>query len=118
MTQSLEDYLETIHILIKEKRRARVRDIAASLSVTTPSVIRAVSELKKEDLVTQEPYGDIELTLKGRRMAAAILGRHTLLKAFLEKLGVGEKNAEIDACKMEHILSSESLSRIKDFTEK
>ena len=116
MTQSLEDYLEMIYILIRSKKRARVRDIASALNVTMPSVIKAVAELKKVEYVTQEPYGDIELTPKGKKSAAAILGRHTLLKAFLMKLGVSEKVSEKDACIMEHFLSAETIDHIRQFT--
>ncbi len=115
MTKSLEDYLEIIHVLIRDRRVARVRDVAASLDVKMPSVVKAISELKKLELVNQEPYGDIELTEKGQRLAAMILNRHTLLKAFLLKLGVGDENAEKDACLMEHILSAETLERVHEF---
>jgi len=115
MTKSLEDYLEIIHVLIRDRRVARVRDVAASLNVKMPSVVKAIGELKKLDLVRQEPYGDIELTDKGSRLAALILGRHTILKAFLLKLGVSETNADKDACLMEHILSAETMERIQEF---
>ena len=80
-----------------------------------PSVVKAIGELKKLELATQEPYGNIELTEKGRRVASLVLGRHTLLKAFLQKLGVSESIAEKDACLMEHILSAETMERIQDF---
>ena len=115
MTKSLEDYLEEIHVLIRDKGQARVRDVALALHVKMPSVVKAIGELKKLGLATQEPYGDIELTDEGSRMAAAVLGRHTQIKAFLLKLGVGEANAEKDACLMEHILSAETMERIQDF---
>ena len=91
MTKSLEDYIETIYVLIKEKGAARVRDVAADLHVKMPSVVKAMAELKKLELVIQEPYGDIELTAKGRKVATGVLTRHTILKAFLLKLGVTER---------------------------
>jgi len=115
MTKSLEDYLEIIHVLIRDRRVARVRDVAASLNVKMPSVVKAIGELKKLELVRQEPYGDIELTEKGARLAAMILGRHTILKAFLLKLGVSDENADKDACLMEHILSAETMERVHEF---
>ena len=117
MTKSMEDYLEIIHVLIRDRRVARVRDVAASLNVKMPSVVKAIGELKKLELVRQEPYGDIELTEKGARLASMILARHTLLKAFLMKLGVTRKNADRDACLMEHILSAETLDKIRIYTE-
>ena len=118
MTKSLEDYIETIYVLIKEKGAARVRDVAADLHVKMPSVVKAMAELKKLELVIQEPYGDIELTAKGRKVATGVLTRHTILKAFLLKLGVTEKTADNDACLMEHILSAQTMDRIRDFLGK
>lgn len=115
MTKSLEDYLEKIYMLITETSRARVRDVAEGLHVTMPSVNKAVSELKKLGLVHQAPYSDLELTSEGVRMAAEILGRHTLLRRFLTRLGVSRDVAEEDACRMEHILSAETYDRIRAF---
>ncbi len=117
MTQSLEDYLESIYILIKEGRDACVRDVAKHLDVKMPSVVKALHELKKLSLVEQEPYGPIALTAKGERVAGMVLNRHTLLRKFLMKLGVSRKTADKDACLMEHILSAETLDRIRSFTE-
>ena len=117
MTKSLEDYLEEIHVLIQQKGRARVRDVAQDLHVKMPSVVKAITELKKLELVNQEPYGDIELTVKGRKLAANVLGRHKLIKAFLLKLNVPDEVADKDACLMEHILSATTLDRIRAFVE-
>ncbi len=118
MTQSLEDYLEAIFILIKEGRPACVRDIAAHINVKMPSVVKAIHELKKLQLVEQEPYGPVLLTAKGKRLAGQVLGRHTLLREFLQKLGVSAKAADRDACLMEHILSAETLDKIRDYIGK
>ncbi len=118
MTQSLEDYLEAIYVRIVEGRPAQVRDIARRLSVKMPSVVKAVRELKKLELVTQEPYAAIELTPKGERLASHILSRHTLIREFLMKLGVTRRNADRDACLMEHILSAETLDKIREYTER
>ena len=106
LSQSLEDYLEMVHMLRLANGIARVRDIAAA---------KAVIELKKLGLVTQEPYSGIELTVEGERVAAQILNRHILLKGFLIKLGVSEAIADKDACCMEHILSAETLVKIEEF---
>ena len=115
LTQSLEDYLEMVHMLRLANGLARVKDIAAALSVKMPSVAKAMVELKKMGLVRQEPYSGVELTEEGQRVAAMILNRHILLKGFLIKLGVSEAIADKDACCMEHILSAETLGKIEDF---
>ncbi len=118
MTKSVEDYLERIHILIEQGRRARVHDVAEELNVRMPSVNKAVSELKKLGLVEQEPYGDLRLTEDGSRLSNEIHERHTLLTAFLVKLGVSSETAERDACLMEHILSAETLERVQAYVNK
>jgi len=115
LTQSLEDYLEMVHMLRMAHGIARVKDIAAALSVKMPSVAKAILELKKLGLVTQEPYSGVELTEAGEKAAADVLNRHILLKGFLIRLGVSEAIADKDACCMEHILSAETLSKIEDF---
>ena len=117
MTQSLEDYLEAIYMLIAGNHPAQVRDVARMLAVKMPSVVKALHELKKLGLVTQEPYAAIELTAKGRRVAKLVLGRHTLIRDFLMKLGVSRRNADKDACLMEHILSAETIDKIRIYTE-
>jgi DtxR family Mn-dependent transcriptional regulator len=118
MTKSLEDYIEVVYVLIHEKNRARVRDIASSLKVKMPSVVKGISELKKLGMVTQEPYGDVELTAKGRRIATIILNRHNKIRDFLMLIGVSRRIADKDACQMEHIISAETLDRIRDFLRK
>lgn len=118
MTNSLEDYLETIYMLVQANGHARVRDVALALHVKMPSVIKAVMELKKQGYVTQKPYGALELTAAGVGAASLILGRHTLLKEFLMLLGVTEETAEKDACSMEHFLGAETLARITEFVRR
>ena len=118
MTQSLEDYIEVVYVLIRDKHTARVRDIATSLKVKMPSVVKAIAELKRQGLVNQEPYGDVELTPKGRRIATVILNRHNQIRDFLLKIGVSARIANKDACRMEHILSGETMDKIRDYLKK
>ncbi|MBR1921350.1 MAG: metal-dependent transcriptional regulator [Kiritimatiellae bacterium] len=118
MTQSLEDYLETIYVIISDGRPAQVRDVARLLNVKMPSVVKAIHELKKLELVTQEPYAPIKLTVKGERVAMRVLSRHKLLRSFLVKLGVSRRTADKDACMMEHFLSAETIDKIRIYTEK
>ena len=118
MTQSLEDYIEAVYVMGEENGSAQVRDVARFLSVKMPSVVKAIRELKDLELVTQEPYGPIVLTTKGAAVARRVLNRHELLRSFLMKLGVSRRIADKDACLMEHILSAETLDKIRDFTER
>lgn len=118
MTQSLEDYLEAIYMEISAGHSAQVAEVAKLVGVKMPSVVKALRELKRLELVTQKPYGSIGLTAKGGRLARMVAGRHTLLREFLMKLGVSLRNADRDACLMEHILSAETLEKIREYTGK
>lgn len=119
MTQSLEDYLEAIYLLCLDKKVARIKDISEKMSVSKPSVIQAIKELKNADFLVQEPYGYIELTIKGTEKAKEILKKHNILREFLVKIiGVSLENAEKDACKIEHIISEETFTKIIKFMRK
>jgi DtxR family Mn-dependent transcriptional regulator len=113
MTQSLEDYLEMVSFL-SDEGEVRVTDIATRLKVSKPSVLTALRTLEEQGLLEHERYRTVRLTRKGHREAGVIRGRHGLLTAFLTDIvGVGPEAAEIDACKMEHLLSDETIKKIK-----
>jgi DtxR family Mn-dependent transcriptional regulator len=115
MTQSQEDYLEMVSFL-SDEGKVRVTDIASRLGFSKPSVLTALRLLEEKDLIRHERYSSVFLTEKGRQLATEIRERHVMIKTFLrEKLGVSEDNAEKDACKMEHILSSETFDKLKIF---
>lgn len=118
ITGSMEDYLEAIAALSKEKGEARVNEIGELLRVKNSSVNSAVSNLAKHDLVRHERYGSVELTSAGEEMASAIQKKHdTLYKFLTEILAVDPKTADRDACKMEHALSSGTSGRLIKFIE-
>lgn len=119
ITSSLEDYLETIFVLQQQKGAVRVTDIAAELNVSKPSVNRAVGTLKEAEMLTHESYGTIMLTPEGETLAAQILHRHKLLKRFLvNTLGVEKQTAEDDACRMEHVMSAQTIEKLYNYLEK
>ena len=115
MTMSLEDYLEGVYMLILSKKPARVRDIAASLGVKTPSVVYGIAALKRLGYVSQEPYGSVEITPAGLQHAKDILRKHKMLTTFFTFIGSSEEAAEADACKFEHVISHETLVAIERF---
>lgn len=120
MTASAEDYLEAIFILSKREGDARVRvtDLASFLTVSKPSVTRAVGMLKEKGFLEHEAYGGIVLTPAGESCAANVLRRHKMIKRFLvHTLGVSAENAESDACRMEHILSAETVEKMYAYLE-
>jgi DtxR family Mn-dependent transcriptional regulator len=112
MTQSLEDYLEMVSFLADDGE-VRVTDIASRLGVSKPSVLTALKTLEEQGLLEHERYRSVALTKKGVDRAAEIRGRHFFLTTFLhDVVGVDEDTAEKDACKMEHILSEETLQKM------
>ena len=116
MTQSLEDYLEMVSFLADEGE-VRVTDIAIRLGVSKPSVLTALKNLEEQGLLEHARYRTVNLTKKGAVMAAEIRDRHSFLTAFLEEVvQVSPETAEKDACKMEHLLSEETLKKMKAMT--
>lgn len=114
MTQSLEDYLEVIGNLNNENNNPRVKDIAEILKVSKPSVHTALHQLEDRGMITHEHYGAIRMTETGVLRYHEIKHRHDTLKAYLiQILHVSEKNAEHDACDMEHRLSEETFSKFE-----
>jgi len=113
LTSSMENYLETIRNLEKDKGVVRVKNIARELKVKMSSVSGALETLAKERLISHEKYGYIELTDEGKGLAEAICSRHqTLFKFLTEVLGVDPKTADEDACKMEHTVSPQVLEKL------
>jgi DtxR family Mn-dependent transcriptional regulator len=113
MTQSLEDYLEMVSFL-SDEGEVRVTDIASRLGVSKPSVLTALKTLEEQGLLEHERYRTVILTPKGAVRASEIRDRHNFLTLFLrDTLGVSAETAEDDACKMEHILSEETLKKMK-----
>ena len=116
--ESAENYLETILILQKRTGAVRSIDIAAELNFSKPSVSRAVSILKEGGYVTIGNIGQLLLTDKGRQVAQNIYDRHCFIKECLMFLGVSPETAEADACRLEHVLSEETLTCMKAHYEK
>jgi len=118
LSESMEDYLETIFLLIRENTVARSKDIAKRLKVNRSSVTGALQNLKKHGFVNYEPYGFVTLTRDGTEVASRVLRRHEALRDFMVKvLSVDEKEADRAACHMEHGISSEVVDRFVDFAE-
>lgn len=119
MTASLEDYLEAVFVLAENSGEVRLTDIAAMLNVSKPSANRAVNTLTQNGFLSHETYGAITLTPEGETYAASVLHRHKLLKHFLmNTLGVNENTAEEDACKMEHVMSAETIEKLYNYLER
>ncbi|MCK4521309.1 MAG: metal-dependent transcriptional regulator [Nanoarchaeota archaeon] len=116
LTKSIEDYLEAIYLIAKEKKVVRVKQIAEFLNISLPSVSEAVQKLRRAGFVKSEKYEYINLTKEGRVLAKSIYAKHKLLLFFLsDMLKVDKKTALKDACAIEHCLSKESAQKLKKF---
>lgn len=119
LTPSIEDYLETIYLLDKEKKGVRSIDVALHLMVSKPSVNKAVNNLIEAKLARQEKYAPIFLTELGQKKAKEVLNRHMTIKEFLiNVLKVSEKIAEHEACCIEHSMSNDTVAKMRTFLEK
>ena len=113
LQESGEMYLETIYVLSKTHQNVRSVDIGEELGYSRPSVSRAMHVLKDEGLVKTDEYGFVKLTEAGRIIAKRIYERHTVLTKLFRDLGVDEKIATDDACRIEHYISDETFDAIK-----
>ncbi len=113
LQESGEMYLETIYVLSQDHPNVRAVDIGEELGYSRPSVSRAMHVLKDEGLVKTDDYGFVVLTEAGKVLAKRIYERHTVLTQALLSLGVDEKIASEDACRLEHYISDESFDAVK-----
>ena len=111
--ESKEDYLERILILSKELDKVRAIDIANSFSYSKPSVSIALKKLKELELIDIGEKGAIRLTDKGYEIAIKTFDKHETIERFLLSIGVSKKQAILDACEIEHVISEESFDAIK-----
>ena len=109
--ESAENYLETIYMLHQRKGAVRSIDIVNELSFSKPSVSVAMKNLRENGYVEMDSDGFITLCPKGQEIAE----RHVFLSDWLTELGVDPGVAVEDACRMEHVISAESFSAIKDY---
>lgn len=113
-----EDYVELIDDLIAQAGEARAVDIADKLGVSHVTVTKTIGRLKRDGLVTAQPYRSIFLTPAGKRLAERARKRHALVLDFLLKLGVPKKDAKADAEGIEHHISTATLNAMKRFCQR
>jgi len=112
-----EDYVELIADLIDVTGEARAVDLAERLGVTNATVNNTLNRLTREGLVIRQRYRSIFLTDSGRSMAEEARDRHSLVRDFLQKLGIDPETAEIDAEGIEHHTSEKTLAAFRRFLE-
>lgn len=113
--ESAEDYLETILILFERNGQVRSIDIVNEMNFSKPSISIAMKKLRENGYIRMDVNGLITLTDEGRVIAERIYSRHKLLTKVLEAIGIDEKKAEDEACKIEHDIDDETYERIREF---
>lgn len=116
--ESAENYLEAILMIQNRKGHVRSIDIATELNFTKPSVSIAMKHFREEGYITVDDSGGLHLTDKGLAIAERIYERHQILAQALMTLGVDEKTAYEDSCKIEHDISETSFQLIKSYLKK
>ena len=112
--ESGEDYLEAILMLSEKKDGGHAIDICEQLKITKPSVSVMLKRLREDGYITIDNDNHIHLTKKGLPIAEKVYDRHKFLTSLLIRIGVNEKTAEDDACRIEHDLSDETYEKIKE----
>ena len=116
--ESAEMYLETIYLLSRQRGDVRSIDVAEHMGYSKPSVSRAVGILKRDGYLITNEDGFLVLTDLGATTAERVFERHQVLTRLLRHVGVGERIASEDACRIEHVISGETLEAVKRFLER
>ena len=114
MQESGEMYLETILVLSREKDAVRAIDVGQKMGYSKPSVSRAMAKLRADGYLLVDGNGYLRLTDKGSAIAEKIYERHHVLSELLTRIGVSPETAAEDACRIEHVISDESFTAIKE----
>jgi DtxR family transcriptional regulator, Mn-dependent transcriptional regulator len=119
LSESLEDYLETILELQTTKTVARSKDIADKMDIKRGSVTGMLKKLADNNLINYEPYGYVTLTPEGRAIAEEIEQRHIFLKDFFQRIiGVDEETAEKTGCQVEHAMDKTTFQKFREFIKR
>ena len=116
--ESGENYLEQIYVLSRQKDKIRAVDLCAALGFSRPTVSVMLRELRADGFVTTADNGGLALTESGEEIAKRMYERHCIIAETLMALGVSHDVALEDACKIEHDISEETFSHIREYLEK
>ncbi len=117
ISASLEDYIEAIHQISKEKQVVKAIDLSKRLDVKRSSVAEAIKNLTKRELVTYE-NNNLKLTDKGLEIAKEVINRHnTLYNFFAKVLKVEPEEAQLNACRVEHVITENAFKNLTKYIE-
>lgn len=115
--ESMEMYLEDIYVLSLELQTVRPVDLAKKMGFSKPTISEWMVKLRDQGYVEPENGTGLHLTAKGDEIARQVYGRHVLLCKLFEQMGVSPDTAEEDACRVEHYISEETFTCMKNFYE-
>lgn len=119
LTHSAAHHLQAVLDLHDQRGYARVTDVAKYLSITTGSASTNLKSLKGKGLIAEDENKFLNLTDEGMKLAKLVIRRKKAIKTFLTQvLNVSESQAEIDACKTEHLISIETTSKLESYMKK
>lgn len=113
VSEAIQNYLETIHILSIKKNEVHAVDICNHLNYSRPTVSIVLRQMRENGLVTVDDLNHIHLTEEGLRIATSLYERHNVITEIFMRLGVSRETAMEDACKIEHDLSEETFAALK-----
>ncbi len=115
--KTIEDYAELIYQLQQQKKPVKTSTIANALHIAPSSVTEIFQKLQQLGYVDYQPYKGVTLTAKGRLIARSTAQKHETLKDFFMILGITEAVADEDACKIEHVVNTETMDRLTKFVD-
>lgn len=119
LSASIEDYLETIYEQLEKSNRIKAIDIAKKLNISRASVTEALQKLAQKEYIIYEKNPPIELTEKGNEIAKEVMHKHRILCDFFTKiLKIDHEEAEINACRIEHVITQAAFDKIFEMVDK
>lgn len=119
LSESMQDYLEAIYMVLLDKPVCRITDIQNILHVSKPSIVNAVSQLKEKGLINKEKYGYITLTRSGEKTSKRLYRKHTSIRRFLINLfDINTDRANSIACEIEHHFDIGLIEQMNDISDK
>ena len=112
-----EEYIETVYGIVKKKGTARTNEIAKNMNVRPSTATEMIQKMEREGYVNYRKYRGVSLTEKGEEIGRRLEKKHDILKNFFVSIGIEEKTADEDACKIEHIVSNKTLNTLTKFFE-
>ena len=118
LSASIEDYLETIYEQLEKTHKIKAVDIAKKMNISRASVTEALQKLAQKDYIVYEKNHPIELTEKGVDIAKEVMHKHRVLCDFFTKiLKIDYTEAEINACRIEHVITQEAFDKIAELVK-